>query len=271
MAPAAQPIRHASGSPLIAIVKASTATLDHPLAATPLRAAAALSIALHAVLLATFGSVLTSSWRGDGFAPASGSGPPLQAVLAPPAPAADPAPAPPQPAVETPPPQPPTPVEPPQATQVAPAPPGLTQSGAGPASVPRRPPPPPSAAGDIAVGMTTDISTFGLVAAARLAAQFPVRPGRLPRLARTLTVTYPEQALRDGTDARVGALLLLDAKGAVLETTIEPDDPVFAPVVREALATATFVPAQAADTPLPYWIALEFVFAIDPAKPRTVR
>lgn len=269
MAPAGQPNRHASGSPLIAIVKASTATLAHPLAATPLRAAAALSIALHAVLLAAFGSVLTSSWRGDGFAPAPGSGPPLQAVLAPPA--ADPAPAPPQPPVESPPPQPPTPVEPPQATQLAPASPGLTQPGAGPASVPRRPPAPPAAAGDIAVGMTTDISTFGLVAAARLAAQFPVRPGRLPRLARTLTVTYPEQALRDGTDARVGALLLLDAKGVVLETTIEPDDPIFAPAVREALATATFVPAQAADTPLPYWIALEFVFAIDPMKAPTAR
>jgi hypothetical protein len=114
--------------------------------------------------------------------------------------------------------------------------------------------------------MTTDVSKFGLATAARLAAQYPVRPGRLPRLSRTLTVTYPERALRDRTSARVDALLLLDAKGAVLETTIKSDDPVFAPAVSDALATATFVPAQAADMSLPYWIALEFVFAIDPAK-----
>jgi hypothetical protein len=152
-----------------------------------------------------------------------------------------------------------------------PIPPGLTQPGAGEASVPRPPPAPPADIGNVAVGMTADISSFGRVTAARLSAQFPVRPGRLPRLARTLTVAYPEQALRNGTSARVGALLLLDAKGAVEETIVDPDDPIFAPAVREALATATFAPAQAADTPLPYWIALEFVFAIDPMKAPTAR
>ena len=72
--------------------------------------------------------------------------------------------------------------------------------------------------------------------------------------------------MRERASAQVDALLLLDAKGTVVETVIEPDDPVFAPAVREALATAVFLPAQAADTALPYWIALEFVFAIDPVK-----
>ena len=105
----------------------------------------------------------------------------------------------------------------------------------------------------------------------RLAALFPVKPGRLPRLSGTLTVTYPEWALRDRASAHVDALLLLDASGAVVETIVEPDDPIFAPAVREALARAKFLPAHAADTPLPYWIALEFVFAIDPAKPAVGR
>jgi hypothetical protein len=250
-----------------AIVNAPTTTLAEPPAATPLWAAAALSIALHAALLATIGSVLTSAWRTDQSTTNPGSGAPLQAVLAPRA--ADVAvdePPPKVPADVTPPVSPPPPVVP-ASPSAQPMPPGLTQPGTGNASPPRRPPPPPTDVGDIAVGATMDISGFGAAIATRLAQQFPVKPGRLPRLHRTLTVSYPEWALRDRTSAHVDALLLLDAKGNVTETLLEPDDPIFGPAVREALAGAVFLPAQAADTTLPYWIALEFVFAIEPVRP----
>ena len=262
-------------------MNASTTTLAAPPPPTPLWAAGLLSLVLHAALLATLGSVLTSAWRGANFTTFSGSGTPLQAVLAPPAPAvesepppapqveiATPAPASPPvaPAPAAPPPVPPAPAAPPAVAPAVP-PPGLTQPGTSQVDAPRRPAPLPTDSGDIAVGPTADLSGFGPVTAARLALQFPVRPGRLPRLARTLTVVYPESALRERASTQVGALLLLDAKGSVVETVIEPDDPVFAPAVREALGSAVFLPAQAADAPLPYWIALEFVFAVDPVKP----
>jgi hypothetical protein len=248
-------------------VNAPTTTLADPPAATPLWAAAALSLALHAALLAALGNVVTSAWRTGESTASPGSGAPLQAVLAPRAADA---------AIDEPPPEVPadvTPPEPPPPTVIAaappapPLPPGLTRPGTGNASPPRRPPPPPADVGDIAVGATLDISGFGPSIAARLAQQFPVKPGRLPRLHRTLTVNYPEWALRDRTSAHVDALLLLDAKGNVTETLLEPDDPIFGPAVRDALAGAVFLPAQAADTTLPYWIALEFVFAIEPVRP----
>jgi outer membrane biosynthesis protein TonB len=238
-----------------------------PLAARPLWTAAALSLLAHAALLAAVGSVVTTAWRGDGAVPPSGSGTPLQAWLVPRAPEPDAPPAPAEPAPEaapTPPPvaaAPPLPVPPP-----TPLPSGLTWPGTSGADAPRPPPPSPADLGDVAVGATTDLAPFGLATKLRLAALYPVKPGRLPRLARPLSVTYPDWALRDRTNAHVDALLLLDAKGAVVETMVAPDDPIFGPAVREALAGAAFVPAQAADTPLPYWIALEFVFTIDPAK-----
>ncbi len=249
-----------------AIVNAPTTTLAEPPAATPLWAAAALSIALHAALLAALGNVVTSAWRTTEPNASPGSDAPLQAVLAPRTAdvAIDEQP-PEMPADVTPPASPPPSVAP-TSPSAPPLPPGLTPPGTGNASPPRRPPPPPTDVGNIAVGATMDISGFGTAIATRLAQQFPVKPGRLPRLHRTLTVIYPEWALRDRTSAHVDALLLLDAKGNVMETMLAPDDPIFGPAVREALAGAVFLPAQAADTTLPYWIALEFVFAIEPRK-----
>jgi outer membrane biosynthesis protein TonB len=248
-------------------------TLDPaPVAARPLWTAAALSLLAHAALLAALGSVVTSAWRTDGTAATPGSGVPLQAWLVPHAPEAETPPAPPEPVPEvvpTPPPvvaAPPLPVPP-----ATPVPSGLTWPGDSGTGTPRPQPPAPADLGDVAVGATTDLAPFGLATKLRLAALYPVKPGRLPRLARPLSVTYPDWALRDRASAHVDALLLLDAKGAVVETMVAPDDPIFAPAVREALAGAAFVPAQAADTPLPYWIALEFVFTIDPGKPAAGR
>jgi hypothetical protein len=244
----------------------STATLDLRRDPAPLWTAAVLSLLLHTALLAALGSALTSAWRGGDFTVAPGSGVPLQATLAPRVADAVSEPPPLEPALEV------APAAPPPAAPLAPvAPPGLTQPGAGNAGVPRRPPPPPADVGDIAVGATTHLAAFGPAIAARLAQQFPVTPGRLPRLLRSLTVVYPEWALRDRRSARIEVLLLLDEKGTVLETVLEPNDPVFGPAVRDALAGAVFLPAKAADTALPYWIALEFVFAIDPVKPTAAK
>ncbi len=228
-----------------------------------------LSVAAHALLLAVLGSVVSSAWRGAELALAPGSGTPLQAWLVLRAMEPEAEPLPPEPPVE----EMPAPAPPPTEQPVplapvlpAPLPPGLTQPGGGEASVPRLPPPPPADLGNVAVGPTADLSPFGAATKLRLAALYPVTPGRLPRLKRTLTVVYPDLALRDGSSAKVAALLLLDAQGKALETIVEPDDPIFAPLIREVLTDAEFHPAQAADTPLPYWIALEFVFTIDPAK-----
>jgi outer membrane biosynthesis protein TonB len=256
-------------------VNALTANLD-PTSPTarPLWAAAALSLAAHVALLAALGSVVSTAWRNADLAAVPGSGTPLQAWLVPRTAEPDPEPPPPEPPVEVVPAPPPPPTAqpaPPAPAVPTPMPPGLTQPGSGGADAPRPPPQPPADIGDIAVGATTDLAPFGLGTALRLGALHPIKPGRLPRLARPLSVTYPEWALRDRTNAHVDVLLLLDAKGAVVETVVAPDDPIFAPAVREALAGATFVPAQSADTPMPYWIALEFVFTIDPAKPAAGR
>jgi hypothetical protein len=239
-------------------------------ATRPLWTAAMLSVAAHALLLAALGSIVSSAWRSTEVAFVPGSGAPLQAWLVPRAAEPEAEPPPPEPPVE----KVPAPAPPPAAQTVplapappAPMPPGLTQPAGGEASVPRSPPPPPADLGNIAVGPTSDLSPFGAATKSRLAALYPVKPGRLPRLKRTLTVVYPDWGLRDGSSAHINALLLLDAQGKVAETIVEPDDPIFAPVVREALTEAEFHPAQAADAPMPYWIALEFVFTIDPLKP----
>ena len=259
--------RYTLGSPRPAIVNASTTTPAERPATPPLWIAAVLSLVVHAALLATLGSVLTSAWRDSESTADSGSGAPLQATLSPRISEAIPETPSPEPPVEVAAPLPPPPTLP----SAPPLPPGLGQTGTGNAGVLRPPLPPPTDVGDVAVGATTDISGFGPAIAARLAQQFPVKPGRLPRLHRTLTITYPEWALRDRRSAHVDALLLLDAKGNVMETMLEPDDPIFGPAVREALASAVFLPAQAADTALPYWIALEFVFAIEPVRPPPTR
>ena len=238
-----------------------------PAASRPLWTAAALSLLAHAALLAALGSMVTTAWRSDGAAATPGSGVPLQAWLVPRAAEPEAPPAPPAPVPEVAPPPPPVVAAPPVPLPPAtPVPSGLTWPGQSGTDAPRPPPPSPADLGDVAVGATTDLARFGLATKLRLAALYPVKPGRLPRLARPLSVTYPDWALRDRANAHVDALLLLDANGAVVETMVAPDDPIFAPAVREALAGAAFVPAKAADTPLPYWIALEFVFTIDPAK-----
>ena len=59
-------------------------------------------------------------------------------------------------------------------------------------------------------------------------------------------------------------MLVVDADGTVLETTLLPDDPLFGPTVRDALASAKFKAADVEGRPVPYWMILEFVFTMRP-------
>ena len=64
-------------------------------------------------------------------------------------------------------------------------------------------------------------------------------------------------------------LLLLDATGRVVDTTLFPDESLFGPAIVDALNGARFAPAEADAKPMPYWMILEFVFSMRPAaKPR---
>ena len=80
-------------------------------------------------------------------------------------------------------------------------------------------------------------------------------------------VPYPVRAARGHREARIAALLIIDSDGRVQETTLVPDDPLFAATVQDALATAKFKPAEADARPTPYWVILEFVFTMRPTLP----
>jgi len=73
--------------------------------------------------------------------------------------------------------------------------------------------------------------------------------------------------------ARIVALLILDASGRIVETNLFPDDPLFASTVRDVLSRARFTPAEFDGTPGSYWTILEFVFTLrrtapPPSEPR---
>jgi TonB-like protein len=126
--------------------------------------------------------------------------------------------------------------------------------------------PPP---GDTSVGAIADSERLGHAQAMRLAQRFPRTAPKLPRLLEPLTVPYPPRAARAHTDARIGVLLILDANGRVVDTTLFPDEPLFGPTVLSSLKGARFSPAEVDAKAIPYWIILEFNFRVRPAaKPR---
>jgi len=192
--------------------------------------------------------------------------PPLTlAEVAPPppviAPAASPLPAPkpPQPLPET-----PAPVmksEPRPAA--APATGSQTPTETTPDAVAEDAPLPP---GDVSVGASASAEPLGHTLALRLAQRFPERIGKSPQLQAPLMIPYPAQAARARREARIAALLIIDANGNVLETTLTPDDSVFGPTVQNALAGAKFMPAEIEGKPAPYWLVLEFVFTMRPMR-----
>ena len=125
--------------------------------------------------------------------------------------------------------------------------------------------PPP---GDVAVGPVTDPDRIGRVQALRLASRFPQPVAKRPLLVDTLTVPYPMRAAFAHRDARITVLMLLDANGRIVETTLYPDDPFFTPTVLASLRGARFTPAEIEAKPVPYWAMIEFVFAMRrPARP----
>jgi hypothetical protein len=128
-------------------------------------------------------------------------------------------------------------------------------------------PPPP---GNTWVGAITDSERLGRVQALRLAQRFPRIAAKPPRLLEPLVVPYPPRAARARAEARIAALLLLDASGRVVDTTLFPDEPLFGPTILDVLNGARFAPAEADANPIAHWAILEFVFSMRPAavKPR---
>jgi outer membrane biosynthesis protein TonB len=194
--------------------------------------------------------------------PAEIAAPPLTlAEVAPPPPVIAPVTTPlPAPKPPEPQPEPPTPVlrsEPRPAA--APATGAQTPTEATPDTVAVDAPLPP---GDVAVGAADNAEAMGHTLALRLAQRFPERVGKAPQLQAPLMIPYPPQAARARREARIAALLVIDASGTVLETTLNPDDTVFGPTVQNALAGAKFSPAEIEGKPATYWVVLEFVFTM---------
>ena len=119
--------------------------------------------------------------------------------------------------------------------------------------------------GMIAVGKIDALDRLSPAQIRKLGSQYPLSVSRGPQLRATLTVAYPYDALRRRQDQRILALLILDERGRVLDTTIAPNDPQFGPAVLKALQEATFTPAEVGAAQVPYYIILEFVFRIDRA------
>jgi outer membrane biosynthesis protein TonB len=171
-----------------------------------------------------------------------------------------PTPLPPQPL-----PEPPAPVR-----RADPRPPAAPRTGA---ATPTEPTPDaiaedaPIPAGDVAVGALETADFLGHTQALRLAQRFSQSILNPPRLLHPLVVPYPVRAARGHREARIDALLIIDSDGRVLETTLIPDDPLFATTVQDALATAKFKPAETDTRPTSYWLILEFVFTMRPTFP----
>lgn len=142
----------------------------------------------------------------------------------------------------------------------SPAPPGASvQSEASAAEVPAGAVLPPVST---SVGALTDAERLGHTQALRLAQRFPKLAANPARLRAPLIVPYPPRAAWNHREARIIALLILDADGRIVETSLFPDDPLFAATVLDALSRAKFAPAELDGKPGPYWTMLEFVFTL---------
>jgi outer membrane biosynthesis protein TonB len=131
------------------------------------------------------------------------------------------------------------------------------QSDANAAVVSADMPPPP---GNTSVGPIADSGRLGYAQALRLAQRFPRTAAKQAQLREPLIVPYPPRAARARAEARIAVLLLLDATGRVVDTTLFPDEPLFGPTILDALKGARFAPAEADAKSMPYWVVLEFVF-----------
>ncbi|HKE39473.1 MAG TPA: energy transducer TonB [Casimicrobiaceae bacterium] len=126
--------------------------------------------------------------------------------------------------------------------------------------------------GDVAVGAAETAEPMGHAQALRLAQRFPQPVAKPPQLQDPLVVPYPPRAARAHREARIAALLIIDADGKALEATLLPDDPLFGPTVEDALRSAKFKPAEADSRRVTHWLVLEFVFTMrSPAPARAAK
>ena len=152
------------------------------------------------------------------------------------------------------------PSPPPPDQPQGPAPPeALVSSEVSAAAVPTGAQVPP---GSTSVGALKDTERLGRTQALRLAQRFPKAAANPARLREPLVVPYPPRAAWEHREARIIALLILDTDGRIVETTLFPDDPLFAPTVLDVLSHARLAPAELDGKPLPYWTILEFVFTL---------
>jgi hypothetical protein len=115
-------------------------------------------------------------------------------------------------------------------------------------------------------GMILDPAKVGPRYAAALAQMFPEPPARLPQLKSPPVLSYPRAAIENRTQARIAAILTIDERGEIIDKSIVPNDPVFGPVVSEALEDTHFSPAETDGNAVRYWAILEFEFWIDGAR-----
>jgi hypothetical protein len=238
-------------------VIATTLAVDDFTRATDRRLsiAVAISVVLHALTLASLRGLpagVTAYAIGG-----SGSLPSLQAVLAGPVTQAVPEAElqPPEPAIN------PNLVVPPQAkpvetlfgrTRPATAP----LSGGGPVE------PGSGPEVGVAVGTIADPAKLGGDYVTQLAQRFPQPVQQVPLLLGAPVVVYPQAALQASIQGRFAAVVSIDALGKVTEARLVIDDPLFGPVMLEALRTAEFAPARDGTATVPYWAIVEFVFTI---------
>jgi hypothetical protein len=127
----------------------------------------------------------------------------------------------------------------------------------------------------VAVGLIDDPARLGPDYVVRLAQRFPERVSKTPLLLGSPIVMYPAAAMAAGAERRIAALLILDADGRIVDAQLVPDDPMFGPVVQDALKNAQFAPAEVDMRTVPYWAILEFVFMLErpsaPAPSRAAR
>jgi len=115
----------------------------------------------------------------------------------------------------------------------------------------------------VAVGLIDDPARLGPDYVTRLAQRFPERVSKTPLLLGSPIVMYPAAAMAAGAERRIAVLLTLDANGRIMDSQLVPDDPLFGPVVQDALKDAQFTPAEIDMTTVPYWAILEFVFTLE--------
>lgn len=115
----------------------------------------------------------------------------------------------------------------------------------------------------IAVGLIDDPARLGPDYLVHLAQRFPERVSKTPQLLGSPIVIYPAAAMAAGAERRIAALLILDADGRIVDSQLVPDDPMFGPVVQDALKNAEFAPAEIDTRTVPYWAILEFVFTLE--------